>query len=296
MILRNYPFEFIKEENNTLEFKLENENTYVKVFILEEDIIRVLFIEEELKLDRSWLVAPGMDDIPREGRARLDISPFSLPKYEYEVIDNKCIIETSKIKVIFDLNGMKATWYAKINGEEIKFASDRKTQAYNINQSLGKGPFHYMERELEEKYYGLGEKAGKTDRHGKRFRMMSVDPMGYDAEFTDPLYKHVPFYITRNQNTNISFGLFYDNLSTSIFDMGNELDNYHGLYRYYNAEDGDLDYYIILGPKVKDVTERFSWLTGKTIFAPKWSIGYSGSTTLDSKWNIPTSFLYDFCQ
>lgn len=56
------------------------------------------------------------------------------------------------------------------------------------------------------------------------------------------------------------------------------LDNYHGLYRYYQAEKGDLDYYFIAGPKIKDVVETFSWLTGKTILPPKWSLGYSGST------------------
>lgn len=278
MILKEYSFSFIKEENNVLDFKLDTDNTMVKVFVLEEDIIRVLFIENELKLDRTWLIAPGMDDIEKEGRDRLDISPFSLPKFEYCITDEACIVETSKIKVVFDLNGMKASWYAKLDNIETLFAKDRKTQAYNISGSLGDGVYHYLERNLDEEYFGLGEKSGETNRYGKRYRMMSVDPMGYDAQFTDPLYKHIPFYITRNKNTNVFFGLFYDNLSTSIFDMGNELDNYHGYYRYYNGEDGDLDYYIILGPNIKNVTEKFSWLTGKTIFMPKWSIGYSGST------------------
>jgi len=278
MIHKEYSFTFVKEENNVLDFKLKEGDMFAKVFILEEDIIRVLFIEGELRLDKTWLVAPDMEDIDRSGRDRMDISPFSLPKFSYEIDDEACIVETSKMKVIFSLNGMKATWYAKIKDEEIVFAKDRKTQAYNIADSLGKGIYHYLERNLDEQYFGLGEKAGNTDRHGRRYRMMSLDPMGYDAEFTDPLYKHIPFYITRNKNTGIFFGIFYDNLSTSIFDMGNELDNYHGFYRYYKAEDGDLDYYIILGPDVRNVTERFSWLTGKTIFMPKWSIGYSGST------------------
>lgn len=278
MILKEYSFTFVEAENNVLTFKLNGESTLAKIFVLEEDVLRVLFIENELKLDKTWLVAPGMDDINKEGRDRMDISSFSLPKFSYEIEDEACIVETSKIKVVFDLNGMKAKWYAKIDEREVLFAKDRSTQSYNISGSLGKGVYHYLERNLDEQYYGLGEKSGNVDKHGKRYRMMSLDPMGYDAEFTDPLYKHIPFYITRNMNTGISFGIFYDNLSTSIFDMGNELDNYHGFYRYYNAEDGDLDYYIILGPNVKNVTQRFSWLTGKTIFMPKWSIGYSGST------------------
>src|SRR5690606_14365036 len=78
--------------------------------------------------------------------------------------------------------------------------------------------------------------------------------------------------------SDISFGIFYDNMAQSVFDMGNEMDNYHGWYRYYHSFAGALDYYIILGPEVKDVVKKYSWLTGKTIFAPKWSLGYSGST------------------
>lgn len=278
MIWKEYPFKFLNEENNTLTFRHENKKIFVKVFILEEDIIRVLFINDQLKLDRTWLVAPGMSDIPREGRDRLDITPFSLPTYSYEITDKMCIISTSKIKVVINLDGMKFSWYTKQSGKEILFARDRKTQAYNYHGAFGKGVYHYLERTIDEQYFGLGEKTGNVDRYGQRYRMLNLDAMGYDAEFTDPLYKHIPFYITRKEDTNTFFGIFYDNLSTSIFDMGLELDNYHGLYRYYYAEDGDLDYYVILGPEINNVTERFSWLTGKTALMPRWSIGYSGST------------------
>ncbi|WP_291635270.1 glycoside hydrolase family 31 protein [Clostridium sp.] len=278
MIRTNYIFKFVKNEGNVVDFKMIEGKTSVKVFVLEDDVIRVLFYENEMKLNRTWMIAPGMEDIEKEGRDRLDVSVFSLPKFTFDINDGTSTIETSKMKVVFDLDGMKATWYAKIGDEEIQFAKDRKTQSYNFEGSLGKGPFHYLERDLNEQYYGLGEKSGNVEKNGRRYKMMSVDPMGYDAESTDPLYKHIPFYITRNKETEVSFGIFYDNLSTSIFDMGSELDNYHGYYRYYNAEDGDLDYYIILGPEIKNITQRFSWLTGKTIFTPKWSIGYSGST------------------
>jgi alpha-glucosidase len=106
--------------------------------------------------------------------------------------------------------------------------------------------------------------------------MRNLDAMGYNAETTDPLYKHIPFYITRRQS--VSYGLFYDNLATCWFDLGNELDNYHAWYSQYRAEDGDLDYYMMLGPDTLSVTKRFTRLTGRAIFGPKWSLGYSGST------------------
>ena len=63
-------------------------------------------------------------------------------------------------------------------------------------------------------------------------------------------------------------------LSTS----GCERSNYHGLYRSFTADHGDLDYYFIAGPDVADVTRRFTWLTGRPALPPRWALGYSGST------------------
>ncbi|MCC3359521.1 TIM-barrel domain-containing protein [Bacillus sp. REN16] len=276
----NYLFRLTNEEKNTVTFQLDNSEVSAKVIVLENDMIRIMMTKsEQLKVRNTWLVAPGMEDVPFNGRDRLDLSPYSLPNYRTENQGNYVTIETELLKLQIILDGFKVTWFAKDSkGNVQKIAADRNTQAYNFDGSLGEGIFHYLERTKEEQYFGLGEKSGETDRYGKRYRMLSVDPMGYDAQNTDPLYKHIPFYITRNTQTNISFGIFYDNMAQSIFDMGQEMDNYHGWYRYYQSMDGDLDYYIILGPEVKDVVKKYSWLTGKTIFSPKWSLGYSGST------------------
>ncbi|MGE7713284.1 TIM-barrel domain-containing protein [Priestia megaterium] len=275
----NYQFTFLNEANNVLQFELAESNIYAKIMVLETDIIRVLFTEgEELQLDKTWSVAPGQTDVPLEGRKRLDTSGFSLPSYEFSNNNGECTVETSALKLNVDLNGFKISWFYREDSGWVNFANDRKTQAYNLDGSLGEGIVHYLKRDLNEQYFGLGEKTGTVDKHGKRYRMQPIDAMGYDAEYSDPLYKHIPFYITRHRETGFSFGVFYDNLSSSIFELGTELDNYHELYRYYQAKQGDLDYYIIGGPKVKDVTRKFSWLTGQTIFPPKWSLGYSGST------------------
>ncbi|MEI4526010.1 glycoside hydrolase family 31 protein [Priestia megaterium] len=275
----NYQFTFINETDNILQFELAENNIYAKIMILETDIIRILFTDgEELQLDKTWSVAPGQSDVPLEGRKRLDTSGFSLPSYEFSNNNGECTVETSALKLNVDLNGFKISWFYREDSGWVNFANDRKTQAYNFDGSLGEGIVHYLKRDLNEQYFGLGEKTGSVDKHGKRYRMQAIDAMGYDAEYSDPLYKHIPFYITRHRETGFSFGVFYDNLSSSIFELGTEFDNYHELYRYYQAKQGDLDYYIIGGPKVKDVTRKFSWLTGQTIFPPKWSLGYSGST------------------
>lgn len=276
----NYQFRFLDEKNNMIKFQLENSEVIARILVLEEDMIRVLMTKgDELEVKNTWLVAPGMDDVPLKGRDRFDLSPFTLPEFEVQNEDHTFTVETARLKLLINLDGFKITWFAKnSDGTTEQIATDRYTQAYNFDGSLGEGIYHYLQRTQDEQYFGLGEKSGEMDRYGKRYRMLSVDPMGYDAQHTDPLYKHIPFYITRNKQTNISFGIFYDNMAQSIFDMGNEMDNYHGWYRYYQSMAGDLDYYVMLGPEVKDVVKKYSWLTGKTIFAPKWSFGYSGST------------------
>lgn len=279
MILRHTPFSLSGIDGNVLSFDGGAAGGKIRVFVLEDDIVRVLMADGALSLDRTWSVAPGMEDIPREGRDRLDISPFSRPEFSHFEKDGIFTVETSRLRMEIKLDGFKVSWSGKAaDGSWTLLMRDRQTQAYNFSGSLGTGPYHYTERTADELVYGLGEKAGNLERTGRSFTMKSLDTMGYDAETTDPLYKHWPFYITHNLKTGLSYGLFYDNLSTCWFDIGKEIEGYHGMFRSYHAECGDLDYYFIAGSHISDITMRFSWLTGRTAFMPKWSLGYSGST------------------
>jgi alpha-glucosidase len=108
--------------------------------------------------------------------------------------------------------------------------------------------------------------------------MCNVDALGYNAETSDPLYKHYPFYSTYIPGLKIAYGLFYDNLSTTVFDLGREIDAFWGYYRYYVAEDGDLDYYLIYGPTIAEVVQKFTVLTGRPTLLPRYALGYLGST------------------
>ncbi len=54
--------------------------------------------------------------------------------------------------------------------------------------------------------------------------MRNIDAMGYSVRTTDPLYKHIPFYVTWQPEAQTGFGLFYDTLADCRFDMRRELD------------------------------------------------------------------------
>ena len=151
----------------------------------------------------------------------------------------------------------------KRGGDWHRVARDRPTQAYNFGW-WDERVHHYLVREPAEKYFGLGERSGDMDRAGRRFRMSNLDAMGYGArDLGSALQAHplLPHMDSPSRARPSACSTTRSPIAT--FDLGCERDNYHGLYRGFAAEHGDLDYYFIAGPAIADVTRRFTWLTGR---------------------------------
>lgn len=251
------------------------------IWVLEEDIVRLLVLPQgRLQMPRSWTVAPGLEDLPVEGRDRFDLSGYTLPAFDLQQDAGQLQITTGAVRLTITLAGFFCRWESQHHGQWQTTAADRPTQSYNFGW-WDQRVYHYLQRDPGEAYFGLGERAGDANRAGQRYRMCNLDPMGYSARSTDPLYKHIPFYITRKggaKDAGLCYGLFYDTLSDCSFDMGREMDNYHGHYRYFVADHGDLDLYYIAGTDPAAITRRYTWLTGRPIFPPRYALGYSGST------------------
>lgn len=258
------------------------EGDVVHVFVLEDDLMRVMVLPGgRLNQTRTWAIAPGLEDVPAEGRDRLDLAGFSLPSFALAEAGGVLTVQTARLKLKLRLAGGFCSWSVRDGEDWRSMLRDRPTQAYDFGWWDGK-PRHYPRREPGEVYWGLGERSGALDRAGRRFRLTNLDAMGYSARTTDPLYKHIPFYVTARPadgpKAGAAIGLFYDTLSDCEFDFGQELDNYHGAYRGFCAEHGDLDYYVLAGPELERIVRRFTWLTGVPALMPRWGLGYSGST------------------
>lgn len=233
----------------------------VLVQALTPTVVRVLVRKNgRLRLDRTWCVSQG-GEVPWEGRSRLDITAQPLRL-------NGTYYDTDQVRLQVHPDPYHLEWFYQ--GKSV--LKERSTGSLAFGRRHHR-IWHFHQLRPESRFYGLGERSGEIDRRGRRFEMRNVDPMGYDARTTDPLYKHFPFYIEHNQDG--CFGLFYDNLATTVFDLGQEIDNYHGPFTSYRAEDGDFDLYFIAGPNLLEVTRAFSQLTGPTYLPPKWSLGYS---------------------
>ncbi|RAS78694.1 TIM-barrel domain-containing protein [Priestia endophytica] len=272
-------FQVIEHDHNRIVLYDNVDRIYCNIRVLEPHIININMNEQKEINFPTWTVTPGDTPLPFEGISRQDMSPFSCPNYTFTETEDTLEICTSQIKLVIQKEDFYLSWFQKDKTEEyVEVLADRRTQSYKHHISPNHPTCHYLQRYENEMYFGLGEKTGVANRHGKRFRMKNIDAMGYNAETTDPLYKHIPFYITYKPDIDQAIGIFYDDYQDSVFDFGQELDNYHGYYRYYETKSSFLDYYVIAGPKVKDVTQRFSWLTGRPTMMPQWSLSYSGST------------------
>lgn len=122
-----------------------------------------------------------------------------------------------------------------------------------------------------EHFYGLGDKTGFLDKRGYEYVMWNTDDPRPQVDSFQALYKSIPFF-TVLRDTRV-YGIFFDNACKSTFNMGQESDEYF----FFNAENGALDYYFILGEHMPDVLRRYTWLTGRHPLPQKWTLGYHQS-------------------
>lgn len=60
--------------------------------------------------------------------------------------------------------------------------------------------------------------------------------------------------------------------------MGREKSNYWKPHSRYRTDGGDIDLFLIAGPSVRQVVERYTDLTGKSAMLPRYALGYLGSS------------------
>lgn len=113
------------------------------------------------------------------------------------------------------------------------------------------------------RWYGAGERATSLERTGQRVSLYNAPQYGYE-EGQDQLNYSVPMVIT-----SAGYGLFFDNPSKGYIDFGK---TNAGILEA-GFESGSIDVYVIPGPEIGKVVERFSLLTGRQPLPPRWVFG-----------------------
>lgn len=246
----------------------------LRLVFLSETMARVCWQPtQDFKEPRTWAIAPvAGEDVAWQGRERASLAGFARPPLT--AASNGQGLQTGKLAVHWTGGRdtpVRLTWSQPDSGQV--FQSDRVTSAY-LNEKRTGLVRHCVVRDPREHYFGLGDKTGPLNLHGRRLRCLGQDSIGYDPEHGDPLYKHWPFLMTRTVD-GLWVGIYYDTLSACTFDLGCEHDNYHGLFRTTEIDDGDLDYYLMVGETPAQVVAQFVQLVGGTLLPPRWTLGFA---------------------
>lgn len=126
----------------------------------------------------------------------------------------------------------------------------------------------------EDRFYGLGDKAGSPERRGRRFLMHNRDALGYRASFADPLYKSIPFLIRHDPAAGTWSGIAVTAPGVTTVDLGVESELYYSI----SLRNGPYRYVLILGDSYREILDRYTWLTGRPAFPPAFTFGFLGSS------------------
>ena len=113
--------------------------------------------------------------------------------------------------------------------------------------------------------------------------MSNKDACGYDPIRTDPLYKHVPWFIKLSKDGADACGIYYNTSADCEFDIGQEYNGYWPRMGQFEAYAEEIDLFYIAGPSMRDVVKRFCRLTGCPAMLPRYAFGYLGSTMFYSE-------------
>ncbi len=254
-------------------FSIETNSVEIRVWFLTDSVLRIRagfdgdFAEESYSLVlTAW--EDRMDGFMKNYRKRIETAEAVLTDG-----DGEAVIQGRELKVIVEKNPFRICVYDR---EGTQLHGDIVDLAYQEDSNHRR--IHTSEISAGDCFYGFGEKSGEFNKAQKFMGMSPKDAMGYNPKETDSLYKHIPFYIKLNRDTKKAVGYFYHNTYECDFDMGREKSNYWKMHSRYRTDGGDIDLFLISGPSVRQIVERYTDLTGKSAMLPRCALGYLGSS------------------
>ena len=264
-----FSHEFRLKENGGSYLLFESDGIFMRLDFF-KDFLRVSLIRNQEDLLKTWSVDP-LNSCPQSGRDKLSAEGLETLTPEIKISDGILLFHAYGLNFRIELMNFRIT----AENEKGILYQDRNGLAYNFDGELGDGSVHFTRREEDQKIYGLGDKSGHVNKNGRSFELGAGDAMGFKAEYSDPLYKHVPFYICENHAG--SYGLFYDTYSNGRVNFGEEHDNYFEPFNSIRYEEENMIFYLFTGTPL-EIIQKFIFLTGGIAPVPRWAFSYCGST------------------
>lgn len=177
-------------------------------------------------------------------------------------------IAGKKVAVQFNRNPFAFSFFL---GEKLLTGSSRKNGI-----RIEDGRFILtMDAPVDEKFLGLGYQGSRyvypfsPDWAPLDYRGRSIQMRG----LTNHRVYHIPFF-----QSSMGYGFFLNTIARSEWDMAKTDKNCYSIVICEN----NLDFYLIAGPKFKDITERYTELAGRPPMMPKWMMGEIDEAKLTS--------------
>ncbi|AZZ61113.1 DUF4968 domain-containing protein [Oenococcus sp. UCMA 16435] len=266
-------------EDDDQRITLNYENGKLKLDVVTSEIIRVFqyrgrsinsYAVESNKNKTTKYIVENNDNY-----VELRTADLIVKAYDEQKLD---VYDTNGEPLILDYRGKRQSLPTDMDeehrktvgaeGHDVDALDNKNVHYYEVVKSMAK----------DEQFYGLGDKTGFLNKRGYEFDNWNSDVPQVHTEAITHLYKSIP--VVYGIKNNHPYGLFFDNTYKSHFDMGKESNDYY----FYSSVDGNLDYYILGGPTLKDVVANYFYLTGCVPLPQKWTLGYQ-----QSRWGYSVS-------
>ncbi|HXT00580.1 MAG TPA: TIM-barrel domain-containing protein [Elusimicrobiota bacterium] len=196
---------------------------------------------------RIWYKA-GHDSVRKPSLALADAPPGRVPLAESLTVRSD--------SASFSVSGRDGA--VLLAGVRVSFSTSTPG-AWTLTYPLGR----------DERLLGLGQdnrNNGRLDRRGtirELWAGQKIESGNVTAQYP------VPFLLSTGRGGR-AYGLFFDDTARMTFDLGKTDPDVLRV----EADGGELDLYVIDGPKPADVLERYTALTGRPSLPPLWALGY----------------------
>lgn len=217
----------------------------VRLTVYSKSVLRIHAVQEDFEKSHSYAVVAEPEST----------------EYTLEEAENSYVINTGVLQLVISKNPVRFSLLTPI-GQVV----NEDDTALGISW-LGEQVGCYKKLRNDERFLGLGEKTGPLDRRGEAYINWNTDNPNHQPG-DDPLYASIPFYI--GVHSGASYGIFFDNSHKTHFNFGASTDRFSS----FTADAGEMDYYLIHHPHIKDIIKSYTWLTGRMPMPPKWALGY----------------------
>jgi len=206
----------------------------------------------------SALASPGLVEVHDEPAQPPREETIFQKDFVIHVSEDGCI-QCYKRKVFSE----QEPFFREVSGRHLLHTEGRLIHSFQLDDCL---------------YYGFGEKTGPLEKTGMRMRFSGKDACGYDPEHTDPLYKHVPFFLKMRKDGGQVCGVYYNTAADCELDIGREVNGYYPPMGQFLTAEKNIDLFLFYGYNMAQILEAFTKLTGRPAMPPKYALGYLGSS------------------